>query len=146
MWFGPLSSAYKLLRANTHECDHDELSAKHPSACSRRNLAPSSTPESGAYVQDTVKELEALRSKYGSLLTTAKSHEEMAGRAAREGQLRAEEVKRNGVLSGKDYSSETPTRAKGMLTTALFCLFSFMSFPVAGGWNSAIYEHSKRKV
>ncbi|CAM9882922.1 unnamed protein product [Laminaria digitata] len=43
-------------------------------------------------MQDTVKELEALRSKYGSLLTTAKSHEEMAGRAAREGQLRAEEV------------------------------------------------------
>lgn len=43
-------------------------------------------------LQDTVKELEALRSKYGSLLTTAKSHEEMAGRAAREGQLRAEEV------------------------------------------------------
>lgn len=42
--------------------------------------------------QATVKELEALRSKYGSLLTTAKSHEEMAGRAAREGQLRAEEV------------------------------------------------------
>ncbi|CAM9735053.1 unnamed protein product [Ectocarpus sp. 4 AP-2014] len=41
----------------------------------------------------TVKELEALRSKYGSLLTTAKSHEEMAGRAAREGQLRAEEVR-----------------------------------------------------
>lgn len=40
-----------------------------------------------------VKELEALRSKYGSLLTTAKSHEEMAGRAAREGQLRAEEVR-----------------------------------------------------
>lgn len=39
-----------------------------------------------------MKELEALRSKYGSLLTTAKSHEEMAGRAAREGQLRAEEV------------------------------------------------------
>lgn len=40
-----------------------------------------------------MKELEALRSKYGSLLTTAKTHEEMAGRAAREGQLRAEEVK-----------------------------------------------------
>lgn len=44
--------------------------------------------------QATVKELEALRAKYGSLLTTAKSHEEMAGRAAREGQLRAEEVRR----------------------------------------------------
>lgn len=36
-----------------------------------------------------------MRSKYGSLLTTAKSHEEMAGRAAREGQLRAEEVREN---------------------------------------------------
>lgn len=44
-------------------------------------------------MQATVKELEALRAKYGSLLTTAKSHEEMAGRAAREGQLRAEEVR-----------------------------------------------------
>lgn len=41
-----------------------------------------------------MKELEALRSKYGSLLTTAKTHEEMAGRAAREGQLRAEEVRK----------------------------------------------------
>ena len=40
-----------------------------------------------------MKELESLRAKYASLLTTAKSHEGMAGRAAREGQLRAEEVK-----------------------------------------------------
>ena len=40
------------------------------------------------------KELEALRGKYGALLTTAKTHEEMATRAAREGQLRAEEVAR----------------------------------------------------
>jgi myosin protein heavy chain len=38
------------------------------------------------------KELEALKFKYGALLTTAKTHEEMASRAAREGQLRAEEV------------------------------------------------------
>lgn len=44
-------------------------------------------------LQAAVKELETLRSKYGSLLTTAKTHEELAGRAAREGQLRAEEVK-----------------------------------------------------
>ncbi|KAG5182590.1 leucine rich repeat protein [Tribonema minus] len=40
-----------------------------------------------------VRDLEALRGKYGTLLTTAKQHEEMAGRAAREGQLRAEEVR-----------------------------------------------------
>lgn len=39
------------------------------------------------------KELEALKFKYGALLTTAKTHEEMAARAAREGQLRAEEVR-----------------------------------------------------
>ena len=65
----------------------------------RRKFDPSSLPGSGfVHAQDTVKELEALRSKYGSLLTTAKSHEEMAGRAAREGQLRAEEVSRSGVL------------------------------------------------
>ena len=51
------------------------------------------TIRSSCITQATVKELEALRSKYGSLLTTAKSHEEMAGRAAREGQLRAEEVR-----------------------------------------------------
>lgn len=57
-----------------------------------------------ACIQDTVKELEALRSKYGSLLTTAKSHEEMAGRAAREGQLRAEEVwKIIGVFAGRGH-------------------------------------------
>ena len=36
---------------------------------------------------------EALKAKYSSLLTTAKTHEEMAGRAAREGQLRAEELR-----------------------------------------------------
>jgi hypothetical protein len=41
------------------------------------------------------KELEALKLKYGALLTTAKTHEEMAARAAREGQLRAEEVRPN---------------------------------------------------
>lgn len=46
-----------------------------------------------------MRELEALRSKYGSLLTTAKSHEEMAGRAAREGQLRAEEV--SNIVGGR---------------------------------------------
>ena len=38
-------------------------------------------------------DLEGLRSKYSSLLTTAKTHEEMAARAAREGQLRAEELR-----------------------------------------------------
>ena len=38
-------------------------------------------------------ELEGLRSKYSSLLSTAKTHEEMAGKAAREGQLRAEELR-----------------------------------------------------
>ena len=37
--------------------------------------------------------LEALKGKYSSLLTTAKTHEEIAGRAAREGQLRAEELR-----------------------------------------------------
>jgi hypothetical protein len=39
------------------------------------------------------RELETLRSRYGSLLTTAKAHEDAAGRAAREGQLRSEEVR-----------------------------------------------------
>lgn len=37
--------------------------------------------------------LDALKDKYSSLLTTAKTHEELAGRAAREGQLRAEELR-----------------------------------------------------
>ncbi|ETV97112.1 hypothetical protein H310_09921 [Aphanomyces invadans] len=38
-------------------------------------------------------EAETLASKYTSLMTTAKMHEEMAGRAMRDGQLRAEEVR-----------------------------------------------------
>ncbi|RLO06994.1 hypothetical protein DYB28_000043 [Aphanomyces astaci] len=38
-------------------------------------------------------EMETLASKYASLMTTAKMHEEMAGRAMRDGQLRAEEVR-----------------------------------------------------
>ncbi|CAK4720627.1 unnamed protein product [Aphanomyces euteiches] len=38
-------------------------------------------------------EAETLATKYASLLTTAKMHEEMAGRAMRDGQLRAEEVR-----------------------------------------------------
>jgi hypothetical protein len=40
-----------------------------------------------------VADLEALRAKYSSLLMTAKQHEELAGRATREGQVRAEEVR-----------------------------------------------------
>lgn len=38
-------------------------------------------------------ELDALQAKYASLLATAKTHEEIASRATREGQLRAEEVR-----------------------------------------------------
>lgn len=38
-------------------------------------------------------ELDALQTKYASLLATAKTHEEIASRATREGQLRAEEVR-----------------------------------------------------
>lgn len=38
-------------------------------------------------------ELDALETKYASLLTAAKTHEEVAARASREGQLRAEEVR-----------------------------------------------------
>ncbi|KAF0688575.1 Aste57867_19820 [Aphanomyces stellatus] len=38
-------------------------------------------------------EAETLASKFASLMTTAKTHEEMAGRAMRDGQLRAEEVR-----------------------------------------------------
>lgn len=38
-------------------------------------------------------ELDALHTKYASLLSTAKTHEEIASRATREGQLRAEEVR-----------------------------------------------------
>lgn len=38
-------------------------------------------------------ELDALQTKYASLLATAKTHEEIAARATREGQLRAEEVR-----------------------------------------------------
>ena len=41
-----------------------------------------------ADAQAASRELDTLRSRYGSLLTTAKAHEEAAGRAAREGQLR----------------------------------------------------------
>lgn len=50
-----------------------------------------------AQLQDEVSELRAeldeLRQKHGALLTTAKTHEEMATKAAREGQLRAEEIR-----------------------------------------------------
>lgn len=38
-------------------------------------------------------ELEALQTRYASLLATARTHEEVATRASREGQLRAEEVR-----------------------------------------------------
>jgi myosin protein heavy chain len=38
-------------------------------------------------------ELDEIRQKHGSLLTTAKTHEELATKAAREGQLRAEEIR-----------------------------------------------------
>jgi chromosome segregation ATPase len=38
-------------------------------------------------------ELDEIRQKYGALLMTAKSHEELATKAAREGQLRAEEIR-----------------------------------------------------
>lgn len=73
--------------------------------CLHHNVTVSSTVgrKSGTVqtpTQATVKELEALRAKYGSLLTTAKSHEEMAGRAAREGQLRAEEVRKQKLKHG----------------------------------------------
>ena len=40
-----------------------------------------------------MEELENLKTKYNNLLTTAKTHEEMAAKAAREGQLRAEELR-----------------------------------------------------
>jgi len=39
------------------------------------------------------EQVESLKGKYSSLLTTAKTHEELAARAAREGQLRAEELR-----------------------------------------------------
>ena len=55
----------------------------------------SQTAKLSAENETSRKELEALRFKYGALLTTAKTHEEMAARAAREGQLRAEEVGRS---------------------------------------------------
>ncbi|OQS00505.1 hypothetical protein ACHHYP_03444 [Achlya hypogyna] len=45
--------------------------------------------ENAAIKQDA----DALASKYASLLTTAKTHEEIAGRAVRDSQLRAEEVR-----------------------------------------------------
>jgi myosin heavy subunit len=38
-------------------------------------------------------ELDELRQKYNALLTTAKTHEELATKAAKEGQLRAEEIR-----------------------------------------------------
>eukprot|EP01033_Poteriospumella_lacustris_P005496 gene5496-3917_t len=38
-------------------------------------------------------ELDEIRQKYSALLTTAKTHEELATKAAREGQLRAEEIR-----------------------------------------------------
>lgn len=38
-------------------------------------------------------ELDEIRQKHGALLTTAKTHEELATKAAREGQLRAEEIR-----------------------------------------------------
>jgi hypothetical protein len=44
-------------------------------------------------VKDYRNELEALRQKYANLLQTAKTHEEMAAQAAREAQLRAEELR-----------------------------------------------------
>mmetsp|Transcript_35927 Transcript_35927/g.67024 ORF Transcript_35927/g.67024 Transcript_35927/m.67024 type:complete len:1039 (-) Transcript_35927:285-3401(-) len=44
-------------------------------------------------VQELRSELDELRQKHGSLLTTAKTHEEMSTKAAREGQLRAEEIR-----------------------------------------------------
>ena len=44
-------------------------------------------------VKDYRSELEALRQKYANLLQTAKTHEEMAAQAAREAQLRAEELR-----------------------------------------------------
>lgn len=50
-----------------------------------------------AQLQNEVAELRAeldeLRQKHGALLTTAKTHEEMSTKAAREGQLRAEEIR-----------------------------------------------------
>ena len=39
------------------------------------------------------EELDALRTKYSSLLASAKQHEELAAVAAREGQLRADELR-----------------------------------------------------
>jgi hypothetical protein len=47
----------------------------------------------GAELAGARTELEAIRGKYSSLLGAAKTHEEMAMRAAREGQLRSEEVR-----------------------------------------------------
>jgi len=44
-------------------------------------------------VSELRSELDELRQKHASLLTTAKTHEEMATKAAREGQLRAEEIR-----------------------------------------------------
>lgn len=44
-------------------------------------------------VHELRSELDELRQKHGALLTTAKTHEEMSTKAAREGQLRAEEIR-----------------------------------------------------
>lgn len=44
-------------------------------------------------VAEVRAELDEIRQKYGALLTTAKTHEELATKAAREGQLRAEEIR-----------------------------------------------------
>lgn len=44
-------------------------------------------------VSELRAELDELRQKYGALLSTAKTHEELATKAAKEGQLRAEEIR-----------------------------------------------------
>ncbi len=44
-------------------------------------------------VNELRAELDELRQKYNALLTTAKTHEELATKAAKEGQLRAEEIR-----------------------------------------------------
>jgi hypothetical protein len=44
-------------------------------------------------VNELRSELDELRQKYNALLTTAKTHEELATKAAKEGQLRAEEIR-----------------------------------------------------
>ena len=51
------------------------------------------TAELQAEVAEIRAELDEIRQKHGALLTTAKTHEELATKAAREGQLRAEEIR-----------------------------------------------------